>query len=126
MHAEAFNKMVRTRSVWYDNGNNLLIPWGGDFSFFLAFMPFDSMDKFIEYMNAHEDKYHIHMQYSTLSEYVQKVHQYKKKWTLKRDDFFPLADGPYGYWTGFYTTRDRLKGLIRYAPLSAGHGLVRR
>ncbi|KAK8811390.1 hypothetical protein WA158_003124 [Blastocystis sp. Blastoise] len=112
-HMKRFVDMVRTRTAWFDNGNNLLLPWGADFTFINAFIPFDNMDKFIEYVNSHENQYHIHIQYAVLSDYIKAVHEYHKKWTVKTDDFFPYARGSNSYWTGYYTSRDRLKGLVR-------------
>ena len=31
----------------------------------------------------------------------------------KRDDFFPYADGPSMFWTGYFTSRAGLKGYVR-------------
>lgn len=32
-------------------------------------------------------------------------------WTVKTDDFFPYADCPHCFWTGYFTSRPALKGL---------------
>ena len=34
-------------------------------------------------------------------------------WPLKEDDFFPYADGPHKFWTGYFTSRPALKRYIR-------------
>jgi hypothetical protein len=31
----------------------------------------------------------------------------------KTDDFFPYADNPHAFWTGFFTSRVALKGFVR-------------
>ena len=36
---------------------------------------------------------------------------------MKSDDFFPYADGPHQFWTGFFSSRP---GLKRYERLSSG------
>ena len=38
--------------------------------------------------------------YSTPSRYLDAVHQAGLSWTVKEDDFFPYASGPWAYWTG--------------------------
>ncbi len=39
----------------------------------------------------------------------------EKEWTSKTDDFFPYANAPFQYWTGYYTSRPALKRYERYA-----------
>lgn len=34
-------------------------------------------------------------------------------WSVKTGDFFPYADDPHSYWTGFYTSRSGIKGYVR-------------
>ncbi len=34
-------------------------------------------------------------------------------WTVKTDDFFPYADWPHAFWTGYFTSRPALKGYVR-------------
>jgi hypothetical protein len=34
-------------------------------------------------------------------------------WSVKTDDFFPYADGPHAFWTGYFTSRPALKGYVR-------------
>ena len=40
------------------------------------------------------------MFYSTPSRYLDAVYQAGLSWTVKEDDFFPYASGPWAYWTG--------------------------
>ena len=49
--------------------------------------------------------------YSTPSNYVDEVKYIGID--LKTDDFFPYADCPDCYWTGYFTSRPALKGYIR-------------
>ena len=52
--------------------------------------------------------------YSTPSRYVKaKQAETTVQWPLKEDDFFPYADGPHMFWTGYFTSRPSLKRYIR-------------
>ena len=70
------------------------------------------MDKLIRWVNADA---RVHAFYSTPAAYVAAKHSYNATWPLKRDDFFPYADIPHGYWTGYFTSRPASKGYIRSA-----------
>ena len=41
------------------------------------------------------------------------LHDAKKTWEVKKDDFFPYAHCDHCYWTGYFTSRPTLKGYIR-------------
>ena len=51
------------------------------------------------------------MFYSTPSKYLDAVKNMSLE--LKTDDFFPYADCPHCYWTGYFTSRPALKGYVR-------------
>ena len=51
--------------------------------------------------------------YSTPTRYLDALHSAGLTWELKTDDFFPYADCPWCYWTGYFTSRVALKGYIR-------------
>ena len=111
--AQAFVNMVKTRATYYDNGNNLLITWGCDFTFLSAPVSYDNMDKLIKYVNANEERFGVHVQYAVFSDYIKAVHQHKKQWDVYEGDFMPYASDPDAYWTGYYTSRGRTKGISR-------------
>ena len=53
---------------------------------------------------------------STPSEYLQAVNSVKsQKYPVNNHDFFPYADMPNAYWTGYFTTRPAHKGFIKSA-----------
>ncbi|OIW09637.1 hypothetical protein TanjilG_28236 [Lupinus angustifolius] len=52
--------------------------------------------------------------YSTPSIYTNAKNAANISWPLKTDDYFPYADGPFSYWTGFFTSRPALKGYVRF------------
>jgi hypothetical protein len=51
--------------------------------------------------------------YSTPSAYVAAKQASNVSWTVKTDDFFPYADCPHCYWTGYFTSRPALKKNVR-------------
>ena len=51
--------------------------------------------------------------YSTPTRYLDSLHDAGLTWELKTDDFFPYADCPWCYWTGYFTSRVALKGYVR-------------
>ena len=52
--------------------------------------------------------------YSTPTTYLDALHKSNQTWGLKTDDFFPYADCPHCYWTGYFTSRPALKRYVRY------------
>ncbi len=106
---------------------------GGDFQDQNANKKFKNLDKLIHYVNLEVNHFHMfdwlylssyHQQekgsdvnvfYSTPSCYLYALHNAEKEWTSKTDDFFPYANIPFAYWTGYYTLRPALKHYERYA-----------
>lgn len=74
------------------------------------------MDKLVRYINAREATYGVRLQYSLLSEFLDSVRTQNVTWSTRGpQDFFPYIDTPKAYWTGFYTSRNALKGYARLA-----------
>ncbi len=53
--------------------------------------------------------------YSTPSCYLYALNKADRTWTTKTDDFFPYANAPHAFWTGYFTSRPALKGYERYS-----------
>ncbi len=106
---------------------------GDDFQDQNANEKFKNLDKLIHYVNLQVCHFHLfdwlyprsyHQQengtainvfYSTPSCYLYALNKAEKEWTSKTDDFFPYANAPFQYWTGYYTSRPALKRYERYA-----------
>ncbi|XP_062075762.1 alpha-mannosidase At3g26720-like [Humulus lupulus] len=90
--------------------NHIMWMMGIDFRYPYAISWFRQMDKFIHYVNQDG---RVNALYSTPSLYTDAKHATDEKWPLKTDDFFPYADHPNAYWTGYFTSRPGLKGYVR-------------
>ena len=55
----------------------------------------------------------VNIMYSTPSIYLDALHQAGETWSVKTDDFFPYANNPWSYWTGYFTSRPAFKGYVR-------------
>ena len=84
---------------------------GSDFNYEAAADWFTNIDKLIKHVNADG---RVNAFYSSPNQYVAaKRRDTKVTWPLKEDDFFPYADGPHKFWTGYFTSRPALKRYIR-------------
>lgn len=93
-------------------GGDIMLTIGSDFQFANAHLQFKNLDKLIHHVNADG---RVNAFYSTPAQYVAAKHGYGARWPLKEDDFFPYADFPHAFWTGYFTSRPASKGYIRAA-----------
>lgn len=92
-------------------GKNIMMTMGSDFQYEDAASWYFNLDRLIQHVNADG---RVKVFYSTPSRYVDaKRLETKVMWPLKEDDFFPYADGPHKFWTGYFTSRPALKRYIR-------------
>ncbi|KAM7277621.1 hypothetical protein ACFE04_004755 [Oxalis oulophora] len=90
--------------------NHIMWCMGTDFRYQYANSWFRQMDKFIHYVNQDG---RVNALYSTPSIYTDAKHTASDQWPLKTDDFFPYADHPNAYWTGYFTSRPSFKRYVR-------------
>ncbi|XP_053232372.1 lysosomal alpha-mannosidase [Podarcis raffonei] len=96
--------------------NHIVMTMGSDFQYENALLWYKNMDKLIKHVNAKQlNGSHVNVLYSTPSCYLWELNKANISWTVKYDDFFPYADGPHQFWTGYFTSRPALK---RYERLS--------
>ncbi|KAI4375413.1 hypothetical protein MLD38_013285 [Melastoma candidum] len=91
--------------------NHIMWTMGSDFKYQYAVSWFRQMDKFIHYVNMDG---RVNALYSTPSMYTDAKNAANEQWPVKTDDFFPYADHPNAYWTGYFTSRPALKGYVRF------------
>ncbi|XP_032876854.1 epididymis-specific alpha-mannosidase [Amblyraja radiata] len=114
-YAETMVANIKQRAAWFKS-NHVLWPWGCDKQFFNASMQFENMDPLMDYVNQHRREFGVTVQYATLSEYFQAVHNANLTWdTRKSRDFLPYSSEPFQAWSGFYASRNILKGMARGA-----------
>ncbi|XP_068133236.1 epididymis-specific alpha-mannosidase [Hyperolius riggenbachi] len=113
-YAETMVNNIKMRAAWFRSGD-LLWPWGCDKQFFNSSVQFKNMDLLVEYINNSSD-FGVSVQYSTLGEYFSRMHKRNLTWDVRRnEDFLPYSSDAYQAWTGFYTSRNTLKGIARRA-----------
>ncbi|KAK7252975.1 hypothetical protein RIF29_37311 [Crotalaria pallida] len=100
--------------------NHIMWTMGDDFQYQYAESWFKQMDKLIHYVNKDG---RVNALYSTPSIYTDAKNAASQSWPLKTHDYFPYADDPNGYWTGYYTSRPNLK---RYIRMLSGYYLAAR
>nr|CAB3489901.1 unnamed protein product [Digitaria exilis] len=100
--------------------NHIMFTMGTDFKYQYAESWFRNMDKLIHYVNKDG---RINALYSTPSIYTDAKYAANEQWPLKTNDFFPYADNPNAYWTGYFTSRPALK---RYVRMMSGYYLAAR
>ena len=90
--------------------NNIIVPMGDDFNYENAHEYFKNTDKLLKYL-AEDGR--VNAFYSTPSKYLEAVNAEGLEWELKTDDFFPYANAPHHFWTGYFTSRPSLKRYVR-------------
>jgi lysosomal alpha-mannosidase len=94
--------------------DHLMLMYGCDFSFNKADYNYKNIERIMKYFKKNY-KGDMALKYSTPTKYFEKVLTTKNiKWSeYKNYDFFPYAENPYSYWTGYFTSRPFLKGFVR-------------
>ncbi|KAL2078842.1 hypothetical protein ACEWY4_024586 [Coilia grayii] len=114
-YAETMVDNIKQRAQWFRT-KHVLWPWGCDKQFYNSSVQFSNMDVLKDYINQHSDRFGVTVEYATLSEYFQAVHHSNLTWEVRgSEDFLPYSTEPFQAWTGFYASRNVLKGVARKA-----------
>ncbi|XP_038586701.1 epididymis-specific alpha-mannosidase [Micropterus salmoides] len=114
-YAKTMVENIKQRAAWFRT-NHVLWPWGCDKQFYNSSVQFNNMDPLMKYINQNSKEFGVTVQYATLSEYFQAIYQSNLEWELRgSEDFLPYSTEPYQAWTGFYASRNILKGVSRQA-----------
>uniref|UniRef100_A0A8C2N314 Alpha-mannosidase n=1 Tax=Cricetulus griseus TaxID=10029 RepID=A0A8C2N314_CRIGR len=98
----------------YYRTNHIVMTMGSDFQYENANMWFKNMDKLIRLVNEQQaEGSKVHVLYSTPTCYLWELNKANLTWSVKEDDFFPYADGPHMFWTGYFSSRPALKHYER-------------
>ncbi|XP_029440965.1 lysosomal alpha-mannosidase [Rhinatrema bivittatum] len=94
--------------------DHIIMTMGSDFHYENAQLWYKNLDKLIHYVNLQQSNgSNVNVLYSTPSCYLSQLHQANLSWSLKRQDFFPYADGEHQFWTGYFTSRPAFKRYER-------------
>ena len=97
--------------------NNILLYYGEDFSFNEADINYENIEMIMNYVNNNM-KGKMKMIYSTPTQYFDSVLKSGINFEKHSNyDFFPYADNAHCYWTGYFSSRANLKGLIKQLGL---------
>uniref|UniRef100_A0A7N8X3H4 Alpha-mannosidase n=1 Tax=Mastacembelus armatus TaxID=205130 RepID=A0A7N8X3H4_9TELE len=114
-YAHTMVENIKQRAAWFRT-NHVLWPWGCDKQFYNSSVQFNNMDPLMKYINQNSKELGVTVQYSTLSEYFQAIYKSNLTWDARgSEDFLPYSTEPYQAWTGFYASRNVLKGVARQA-----------
>ena len=96
---------------------NVLLYYGDDFTFQKANFNYENIEMVMDYVNKNM-KGTMKMIYSTPSQYFKSVLDSGVEFEKHSNyDFFPYADNAHCYWTGYFSTRPNMKGLIKQLGL---------
>ena len=85
---------------------------GQDFQFANAFKYFINIERMISYLDNHPEL-GVKLFYSTPSAYIKEINKLNVHYEEKNDDFMPYADMANNYWTGYFTSRPKLKKMVK-------------
>ena len=112
------NEVMKSRKG-YKTPNVMMHLLGGDFQYMRG-IQFKRLKTVIEYVNEKEvfNGEKVKLMFSTPEKYFNAVEQERTRmnveYTVQSEiDFFTYADKEYSYWSGYFTSRPYLKGVIR-------------
>ncbi|XP_078541425.1 lysosomal alpha-mannosidase [Lissotriton helveticus] len=108
-----FMKVASLQAQHYRT-NHTVMTMGSDFHYENANLWYSNLDRLIKYVNAEQNNgSKVNVLYSTPSCYLWELYKANLTWSVKTDDFFPYADGPHQFWTGYFTSRPAFKRYER-------------
>ncbi|KAF5905433.1 epididymis-specific alpha-mannosidase, partial [Clarias magur] len=114
-YAQTMVTNIKQRAEWFQT-NHVIWPWGCDKQFYNASVQFTNMDVLMNYINQHSEEFGVTVQYATLKDYFQALYQSNMSWDVRGShDFLPYSTEQFQAWTGFYASRNVLKGVARRA-----------
>ena len=109
---EKFYELMLEESIGYKH-NNLILYYGDDFTFNEVDINYKNIEMIMSYVNQNMAG-KMKMIYSTPSQYFDYVKKSNVKFEVyKNNDFFPYSDKDHSFWTGYFSSRPNLKGLIK-------------
>ncbi|XP_020793489.2 epididymis-specific alpha-mannosidase [Boleophthalmus pectinirostris] len=114
-YAQTMVDNIKQRAAWFRT-NHVLWPWGCDKQFYNSSVQFKNMDPLMKYINQNSKDFGVTVQYATLNEYFKTIYNSDLEWEIRgSEDFLPYSTESHQAWTGFYASRNVLKGVARQA-----------
>ncbi|XP_019714110.1 epididymis-specific alpha-mannosidase isoform X2 [Hippocampus comes] len=114
-YASTMVENIKQRADWFRT-KHVLWPWGCDKQFYNSSVQFANMDPLMDYINKNSKDLGVTVRYATLAEYFRAVHDADLVWEVRgSEDFLPYSTESHQAWTGFYASRNILKGVARRA-----------
>lgn len=126
-------QVVRDFLIWVKSQhsgyktNNFLVTMGNDFNYAWADKWFRNLDKLINYVRLHHSD-EVNIFYSNPACYSYSVRNWFEEAVTNHSepsseislpiynkDFFPYADFPHAYWTGYFTSKQHIKTAVSIA-----------
>ena len=109
-----YNTLKNISSTY--NHNQVLFTYGCDFSYRNRTFNFKNIEKIMNYFEKSGQFSDMRLIYSTPSTYFKVIKELQTDWSVyENQDFFPYAENPFSYWTGYFSSRPYLKGMVRDA-----------
>ena len=111
---EEFYEDMKLQAQAYGH-NHVLLYYGDDFTFTEADINYKNIEQIMNYFNdENTGKGRMKLIYSTPSDYFKAIESLGYEFKEQKDfDFFPYADNAHCYWTGYFSSRANLKGLVK-------------
>jgi len=106
--------LIRFIHEQHDNrlGNNILLPWGCDFTYMNALAEYLNVERVMDFVNS-KNNYNITLKMSTPSDYISALKKETIKWPVKYEDAFPYGSDGYEMWNGYYSSRPSAKKMTK-------------
>jgi hypothetical protein len=113
---EMMNKLIELIEKVHDRrlGNDILLPWGCDFSYMSAQAEYANLGRVVDYVNKN-NAYNITLKISTPSDYIEALKKENIHWPVKYEDSMPYSSEDWQYWTGYFVSRPAAKKLTKDA-----------
>lgn len=113
------NQFVKEMKMMSDSfrHKHIMVMYGCDFTFNKRGVNYENVESVMDFINYWKILgYKTNVKYSTPSKYFEEIFENVENWpSYENEDFFPYADSGDSIWTGYFTSRPYLKGMVREA-----------
>merc|ERR1712216_730902 len=112
--SQDFYNYIMINSAYYKKKVQLQL-LGCDFAYQDGQKTYDNHKRAIDYINANPDKFpNVEFKYSLATDYLNDLKASGEIMSTKTDDYWNYGERGDSYWSGYFTSRPRMKYLTRY------------